>query len=141
MDEFEKLSNEAKQAWRRGFDLAYTRNWRFSRSLEGRRDQATDDPRAEKERVANAVAKALEEASSAERKSMLAIKSGEGVRMVVMDPMSVEAVIDELGNLETDECREALGEGFLRGMIAKAEAAEIGAAGTEEPEASPPLMN
>ena len=109
--------------------------------MEGRRDQSTDDPRAEKERVASAVAKALEEASSAERKSMLAIKSGEGVRMVVMDPLSVEAVIDELGNLETVECREALGEGFLRGMIAKAQAAEIGAAGTEEPEASPPLMN
>ncbi len=136
MDKFEKLSVEAKRAWRRGFDLAYPRNWLSSPSLEGRQDRATDDPRAERDRAADAMAKALEEASRAERKSMLAIKSGEGVRMVVMDPMSVEAVVNELGNLETDECREALGEGFLRGMIAKARAAE-----TEEPEASPPLMN
>ncbi len=136
MDKFEKLSVEAKRAWRRGFDLAYPRNWLSSPALEGRRYHATDDPRAERDRVANEVAKALVEASIAGRKSMLAIKSGEGVRMVVMDPMSVEAVVDELGNLETDECREALGEGFLRGMIAKAQAA-----GAEEPEAGPPLMN
>ncbi len=136
MDTFEKLSVEAKRAWRRGFDLAYPRTWLSSSSLEGRRDRAADDPRAERDRAADALARALVEASRAERKSLLAIKSGEGVRMVVMDPMSVEAVVDELGNLETDECREALGEGFLRGMIAKAKAA-----GAEEPEASPPLMN
>ena len=136
MDKFEKLSVEAKRAWRRGFELAYPRNWLSSPSLEGRQDQATDDPRAERDRAADAVARALVEASHARRQSMLAIKSGEGVRMVVMDPMSVEAVVDELGNLETDECREALGEGFLRGMIAKARAA-----GAEEPEAGPPLMN
>ncbi len=137
MDKFEKLSNEAKRAWRRGFDLAYPRNWRSSPALDGRQDRAMDDPRVERDRAADAVARALVEASRAERKSMLAIKSGEGVRMVVMDPMSVEAVVDELGNLKTDECREALGEGFLRGMITKAKAA----AGAEEPEASPPLMN
>ena len=136
MDKFEKLSVEAKRAWRRGFDLAYPRNWLSSPSLEGRQEQTADDPRAEADRAADAVARALMEASSAGRKSMLALKSGEGVRMVVMDPMSVEAVVDELGNLETDECREALGEGFLRGMIAKARAV-----GAEEPEASPPLMN
>lgn len=136
MDTFEKLSVEAKQAWRRGFDLAYPRTWLSSSALEGRREQAADDPRSERDRAADALARVLVEASRAERKSMLAIKSGEGVRMVVMDPMSVEAVVDELGNLETDECREALGEGFLRGMIAKAQAA-----GAEEPEAGPPLMN
>ncbi len=136
MDTFEKLSVEAKQAWRRGFDLAYPRTWLSSSSLEGRRVQAMDDPRAERDRAADAVARALVEASRAGRKTMLAIKSGEGVRMVVMDPLSVEAVVDELDNLKTDECREALGEGFLRGMIAKARAA-----GAEEPEASPPLMN
>ncbi len=137
MDKFEKLSIEAKRAWRRGFDLAYPRNWLSSPSLEGRQEQTADDhPRAEADRAADAVARALVEASSAGRKSMLALKSGAGVRMVVMDPMSVEAVVDELGNLETDECREALGEGFLRGMIAKAKVARI-----EKPEASPPLMN
>ncbi len=136
MDTFEKLSVEAKRAWRRGFDLAYPRTWLSSSSLEGRRVQATDDPRAERDRAADVVARALVEASRAERKSMLAIKSGEGVRMVVMDPLSVDVVVDELDNLKTDECREALGEGFLRGMIAKARAA-----GAEGPEASPPLMN
>ena len=136
MDKFEKLSVEAQQAWRRGFDLAYPRTWLSSSLLEGRRVQATDDPRAERDRAADALARALVEASRAGRKSMLAIKSGEDVRMVVMDPLSIDAVVDELDNLKTDECREALGEGFLRGMIAKARAA-----GAEEPEASPPLMN
>ncbi len=136
MDTFEKLSVEAKRAWRRGFDLAYPRTWLSSPALDGRRVQAADDPRAERDRAADALARAWVEASRAERTSLLAIKSGAGVRMVVMDPMSVEAVVDELGNMETDECREALGEGFLRGMIAKAKAA-----GAEEPEASPPLMN
>ena len=134
MDTFEKLSVEAKRAWRRGFDLAYPRTWLSSPALAGRRVHAADNPRAERDRAADAVARALAEASRAGRTSMLAVKSGTGGRMVVMDPMSVEAVVDELDNLKTDECREALGEGFLRGMIAKA-------AGAEEPEASPPLMN
>jgi hypothetical protein len=49
-----------------------------------------------------------------------------------MDPMSVEAVIAELDNMRTDECREALGDGFLRGMIVKAKAAR--AARAEDPD-------
>jgi hypothetical protein len=133
MDDFEKLSGEAKQAWRRGFDLAYPRDWRGMPSPEAREARAKDGTRAA---AADAVAAALAQAVEAGGESLLAVKSGKGVRLVVMDPLSVEAVIGELDNLETDECREALGEGFLRGMIAKARAA-----GAQEPEASPALVN
>ena len=62
------------------------------------------------------------------------MNSGSGVQLVIMDPMSVEAVIVELDNMRTDECREALGNGFLRGMIFKAMAARA-----EGPDSTPTI--
>ncbi len=53
---------------------------------------------------------------------------------MIMDPMSVEAVIGELDNMRTDECMEALGDGFLRGMIFKALAARA-----EGPDGAPTI--
>jgi len=53
-----------------------------------------------------------------------------------MDPVSVEAVIVELDNMKTDECREALGDGFLKGMIAKAKVAD-----TDSTDANAPILN
>lgn len=141
MDNYEKLSNEAKQAWQRGFDLAYPRNWGGSMASDRPGSEQTNDAQARIHRAVDAVARALETVNRDGCKSMLAVKSGQGVGMVVMDPMSVEAVLGELDHMESDECREALGDGFLRGMIAKARAAEIGAAETGELEAGPLLMN
>ncbi len=87
-------------------------------------------------RAVDAVGDALETLASNERKSFLAVTSGTGVNLVVMDPVSVEAVIVELDNMSTDECREALGDGFLKGMVAKAKAAKAGT-----PDDSPPTIN
>ena len=83
-----------------------------------------------------AVGDALNSFGDDGRKSFLAVKSGAGVNLVVMDPVSVEAVIVELDNMNTDECREALGDGFLKGMVAKAKAAKSGT-----PDDSPPTIN
>ncbi len=63
----------------------------------------------------------------------MAVKSDSGVNLVVMDPVSVEAVIVELDNMKTDECREALGDGFLKGMIAKAKVAKTTATDAHAP--------
>ena len=70
----------------------------------------------------------------------MAVKSGHGVNLVVMDPVSVEAVIVELDNMSTDECRKALGDGFLKGMIAKANAAQ-GVADRGAQSSTPPTVN
>ena len=119
MDNFSNLSNAAKQAWQRGYDLAHPRHmstrYRHSSHCGG------DAREAELARAVDAVGDALENLADTERKSFLAVKSGVGVNLVVMDPVSVEAVIVELDNMRTDECREALGDGFLKGMIAKAQ--------------------
>ena len=119
MDNFSNLSDAAKQAWQRGYDLAHPRHmstrFRHSSNCGG------DAREAELARAVDAVGDALENLADTERKSFLAVKSGVGVNLVVMDPVSVEAVIVELDNMRTDECREALGDGFLKGMIAKAQ--------------------
>ena len=118
MDNFCNLSDAAKQAWQRGYDLAHPRHmstrYRHSSNFGGNAREA------ELARAVDAVGDALENLADTERKSFLAVKSGVGVNLVVMDPVSVEAVIVELDNMRTDECREALGDGFLKGMIAKA---------------------
>ena len=118
MDDFHKLSDVAKQAWRRGYDLAHPRHVPLGSHFDG--NQAVGGAEAELTRAVEAVGNALQGLANSERKSFMAVKSGAGVNLVVMDPVSVEAVIVELDNMETDECREALGEGFLKGMIAKA---------------------
>jgi hypothetical protein len=122
MDDFHKLSDDAKQAWQRGYDLAHPRHM----SIRSRttRHHGGDTREAELARAVDAVGDALENLADTGRKPFLAVKSGAGVNLVVMDPVSVEAVIVELDNMRTDECREALGDGFLKGMIAKATAAK-----------------
>ncbi len=118
MDEFHELSDDAKQAWQRGYDLAHPRHI-LARSR--RHPKPPGDAReAELARAVDAVGNALATLGGHGRKSFMAVKSGAGVNLVVMDPVSVEAVIVELDNMSTDECREALGDGFLKGMIAKA---------------------
>ncbi len=123
MDDYEKLSTEAKQAWRRGYDLAHPRKRLPRPAREGSKDLATNGREADISGALEVVGSALADLDNSRSKSVVAVDSGSGVQLVVMEPMSVEAVIVELDNMRTDECKEALGDGFLRGMIAKAKAA------------------
>ncbi len=123
MDEYEKLSAEAKQAWQRGYDLAHPRKRLPRPSREGSKDRASDGRSADIFGALDVVGSALEGLNDRRSESVVAVGSGSGVHLVVMEPMSVEAVIVEMDNMKTDECREALGDGFLRGMIVKAKAA------------------
>ena len=134
MDDYEKLSAEAKQAWQRGYDLAHPRKrpprpWR-----ERSKDRASDRRDADISAALEVVGGVLEDLNDSRSKSVVAVDSGSGVQLVIMDPMSVEAVIVELDNMRTDECREALGDGFLRGMIVKAKAARA-----EGPDGAPTI--
>ena len=131
MDDYEKLSAEAKQAWQRGYDLAHPRRRLPRGSRERSKDRASDGRDAEISGALDVVGGALEDLNDSAGKSVVTVDSGSGVHLVVMDPMSVEAVIVELDNMKTDECREALGDGFLRGMIVKAKAAR--AKGPDDP--------
>ena len=131
MDQFHNLSDEAKHAWQRGYNLAHPRHV-AGRSSEIQ-DCNSDAPDDDMTRAVNAVGDALQGFAENERKSFMAVKSGGGVNLVVMDPVSVEAVIVELDNMKTDECREALGDGFLKGMIAKAKVATAATTGAEAP--------
>ncbi len=131
MDEFHRLSGAAKQAWQRGYDLAHPRHMPArSRKNPGNTGGARETDLA---RAVDAVGDALENLAVNERKSFIAVKSGAGVNLVVMDPVSVEAVIVELDNMRSDECRVALGDGFLKGMIAKARAAKVSTQGGASP--------
>ncbi|MCZ6814219.1 MAG: hypothetical protein O7F14_09210 [Alphaproteobacteria bacterium] len=137
MDNFHRLSDTAKQAWQRGYDLAHPRHMparprKNPKYGEGARE-------AEMARAVDTVGAALENLAGSERKSFMAVKSGVGVNLVVMDPVSVEAVIAELDNMSTDECRKALGDGFLKGMIAKAKADQGAADGGAQ--GSTPTIN
>ena len=123
MDDYEKLSAEAKQAWQRGYDLAHPRKRLPRRLREGSKDRASDGRGADIFGALDVVGSALEGLNDRRSESVVAVDSGSGVHLVVMEPMSVEAVIVEMDNMKTDECREALGDGFLRGMIVKAKAA------------------
>ena len=123
MDDYGKLSAEAKQAWQRGYDLAHPRKRPPRPSWEPSQDRASDGRDAVISAALEVVGGALEDLNNRRSKSVVAVDTGSGVHLVVMDPMSVEAVMVELDNMKTDECREALGDGFLRGMIVKAEAA------------------
>jgi hypothetical protein len=134
MDDYEKLSAEAKQAWQRGYDLAHPRKRPPRPSREGSKDRASDGREADISGALEVVGSALEGLNDSRSKSVVAVDSGSGVQLVVMDPMSVEAVIVELDNMRTDECREALGDGFLRGMIVKAKAARA-----EGPDGAPTI--
>lgn len=136
MDDYHKLSEAAKQAWQRGFDLAHPRHVPAGSRPRPGRNRPPGGAEAELARAVDAVGDALQGLTERERKSFVAVKSGVGVNLVVMDPVSVEAVIVELDNMKTDECREALGEGFLRGMIAKAKAAKAA-----ERDRTPPSVN
>ncbi len=134
MDKFHRLSNNAKQAWQRGYDLAHPRHMPARSRKNPKYGEGARE--AELARAVDTVGAALENLAGNERKSFMAVKSSAGVNLVVMDPVSVEAVIVELDNMSTDECREALGDGFLKGMVAKARAAKVGA-----PDGSPPTIN
>ena len=134
MDNFHTLSNDAKQAWQRGYDLAHPRRMPAWSGSSPKFNGGTRE--TELARAVDAVGEALNNIGDDGRKSFMAVKSGHGVNLVVMDPVSVEAVIVELDNMNTDECREALGDGFLKGMVAKARVAKAGAA-----DESPPTMN
>ena len=123
MDDYGKLSAEAKQAWQRGYDLAHPRKRPPRPAREPSKDRALVGRDADISAALEVVGGALEDLNYSRSKSVVAVDSGSGVHLVVMDPMSVEAVMVELDNMKTDECREALGDGFLRGMIVKAEAA------------------
>ncbi len=46
-----------------------------------------------------------------------------GGRFTAMDQASVQAIDAEMDKQQTEECKTAMVNGFLRGMIAKAEAA------------------
>jgi hypothetical protein len=134
MDDFHRLSNDAKQAWQRGYDLAHPRHLSTRSSNDAK--HAGGAREAELSRAVDVVGDVLENFAGTERKSFRSIKSGVGVNLVVMDPVSVEAVIVELDNMSTEECREALGDGFLKGMIAKARAAKLTAM-----DGTPPTIN
>ncbi len=134
MDDYDKLSAEAKQAWQRGYDLAHPRKRPPRPTREGRKDRASDGRDAEISGALEVVGSVLENLYNSRSKSIVAVASGSGVQLVIMDPMSVEAVIVELDNMRTDECREALGNGFLRGMIFKAMAARA-----EGPDSTPTI--
>ncbi len=134
MDDYEKLSAEAKQAWQRGYDLAHPRKRPPRPAREGSKDRASDGRDADISGALEVVGGALEDLNDSRIKSVVAVDSGSGVQLVIMDPMSVEAVIVELDNMRTDECREALGDGFLRGMIVKAKAARA-----EDPGGAPTI--
>jgi hypothetical protein len=134
MDDYEKLSAEAKQAWQRGYDLAHPRKRPPRRLREGSKDRASERREADISGALEVVGSALEDLNDSRGKSVVAVDSGSGVQLVIMDPMSVEAVIVELNNMRTDECREALGDGFLRGMIVKAKAARA-----EDPDGAPTI--
>ena len=136
MDDYEKLSHDAKQAWRRGFELAHPRADQPELSREAQESRNDDGPLASVAHAVDLVGAALKGLGSDEGGSSLAGNSGLDVRMVVMDPVSVEAVIVEFDKLQSDECKDALGRGFLRGMIAKAKAASA-----EDSDGDPPLMN
>lgn len=143
MDDYAKLSAEAKQAWQRGYNLAHPRTRLPKPSREptetwiskdvastdvaptdvASKDGASGGREAVISSALDVVGCALEDLNGSRGKSVVAVDSGSGVQLVVMDPMSVEAVIVELDNMKTDECREALGDGFLRGMMVKAKAA------------------
>ncbi len=131
MDNFHRLSNNAKQAWQRGYDLAHPRHMPARSRKNPKYSGGARE--ADLARAVDAVGDALEKLGGNERKSFIAVKSGAGVNLVIMDPVSVEAVIVELDNMSTDECRKALGDGFLKGMIAKARAAKGGAQGGPPP--------
>ena len=134
MDDYEKLSAEAKQAWQRGYDLAHPRKRPPRPSREGSKDRASDGRDADISGALEVVGGALEDLNDSRSKSIVAVDSGSGVQLVIMDPVSVEAVIVELDNMRTDECKEALGDGFLRGMIVKAKAAKA-----EDPDGAPTI--
>ena len=135
MDDYGKLSAEAKQAWQRGYDLAHPRKRPPRPSREPNKDRASEGARdADISAALEVVGGALEDLNNSRSKSVVAVDSGSGVHLVVMDPMSVEAVIVELDNMKTDECREALGDGFLRGMIVKAKVARA-----EDPDNAPAI--
>jgi len=134
MDDFFNLSDDAKQAWQRGYDLAHPRH--VPSRCRGYRNRSNDARENELARAVDAVGDALDDFASNERKSFMAVKSGTGVNLVVMGPVSVEAVIVELDNMKTDECREALGDGCLKGMIAKAKVAK-----GDTGENTPPTLN
>ena len=134
MDDFENLSAEAKQAWQRGYDLAHPRKRPPRPSREESEDRTSDDRDADISAALEVVGGALEDLNDSRSKSVVAVDSGSGVHLVIMEPMSVEAVIVELDNMKTDECREALGDGFLRGMIVKAKAASA-----EDPDNAPTI--
>ena len=134
MDGYGKLSAEAKQAWQRGYDLAHPRKRPPRPAREPSKDRASDGRDADIFDALEVVGGALEDLNNSRSKSVVAVDSGSGVHLVVMDPMSVEAVMVELDNMKTDECREALGDGFLRGMIVKAEAARA-----EGPDGAPTI--
>ena len=134
MDDYEKLSAEAKQAWQRGYDLAHPRKRLPRPAREGSKDRASDGRDADISGALEVVGGALEDLNDSRSKSIVAVDSGSGVQLVIMDPVSVEAVIVELDNMRTDECREALGDGFLRGMIVKAKAARA-----EDPDGAPTI--
>jgi len=136
MDDFHNLSDEAKNAWQRGYDLAHPRHVPGrSKQIRDCNGDAHDDDLT---RAVDAVGDALQGFAEDERKSFMAVKSDSGVNLVVMDPVSVEAVIVELDNMKTDECREALGDGFLKGMIAKA---KVATADTTDMGAETPTLN
>jgi hypothetical protein len=134
MDDYEKLSAEAKQAWQRGYDLAHPRKRPPRPAREGSKGRASNGRDADISGALEVVGGALEDLNDSRIKSVVAVDSGSGVQLVIMDPMSVEAVIVELDNMRTDECREALGDGFLRGMIVKAKAARA-----EGPDGAPTI--
>ncbi len=134
MDDYKDLSEEAKRAWQRGFDLAYPR--RGPRSWAQPKDRSTDNHRAGIDRAADVVAAALEGLGNDRFESVPSGASAPNVRMVVMDPVSVEAVIVEFDKLKSDECKDALRRGFLRGMLAKARADRA-----EGPDQETPLLN
>jgi hypothetical protein len=134
MDNYHRLSDDAKQAWQRGYDLAHPRH--MPARSENSPKYTGSARETELARAVEAVGDALNNLGDDVRKSFMAVKSGAGVNLVVMDPVSVEAVIVELDNMNTDECREALGDGFLKGMVAKAKAAKAGT-----PDHSPTTIN
>ncbi len=136
MDDYEELSEHAKQAWQRGFDLAHPRRETPTRWRDVHETANRDDAQAGVDRAMDLVAGALQNLSIDERPPRPFARSGARVRLVVMDPLSIEAVIVEFDKTKTDECKDALGKGFLRGIIAKAKADRA-----EDPNGGPPTMN
>ncbi len=74
MDDYEKLSAEAKQAWQRGYDLAHPRKRLPRSSREGSKDRASERRDAGISGALEVVGNALEGLNGGRSESVVAVE-------------------------------------------------------------------